>query len=70
MTLQNTNLVANVNSFDLASEDFAIAIQFEVDTKSDGSGMRSEMSKQRGYVVLSFSISIKFYENFLYHVNL
>ena len=35
MTLQNTNLVANVNSFDLASEDFAIVIQFEVDTKSE-----------------------------------
>ena len=45
VTLQNTNLVANVNSFDLASEDFAIVTQFEVDTKSDGSGMRSEMSK-------------------------
>ena len=35
MTLQNTNLVANVNSFDLASEDIAIVIHFEVDTKSE-----------------------------------
>ena len=35
MTLQNTNLVANVNSFDLVSEDIATVIQFEVDTKSE-----------------------------------
>ena len=35
MTLQNTNLVANVNCFDLASKDIAIVIHFEVDTKSE-----------------------------------
>ena len=35
MTLQNTNLVANVNRFDLASKDIAIVIHFEVDTKSE-----------------------------------
>ena len=35
MTLQNTNMVANVNSFDLASEDIATVIQFEDDTKPE-----------------------------------
>ena len=35
MTLQNTNLVANVNNFDLASKDIATVTHFEVDTNPE-----------------------------------
>ena len=35
MMLRNTNLVTNVNSFDLFNEDIATVTHFEIDTKSE-----------------------------------
>ena len=58
MTLRNTNLVTNVNGFDLASEDIATVTHFEVESEWHRNEKCDVQTTNKEDLLCSFLVSV------------